>query len=67
MKTKTERTVERKYQITLEMLSKLERIMLLQEWNILPPIEEADKPAYYEAIEMRKNVQRVLKYLTDNR
>ena len=67
MRTKTGTTIERKYEVTLEMLSKLERIMLLQEFNSLPPIDEADKPAYYEAIEMRKNVQKVLKYLTDNR
>jgi len=60
-------TIEKKYDTTVEMLSKLERIMLLQEWNSLPPIDEADKPAYYEAIEMRKNIQKVLKYLIDNR
>lgn len=60
-------TIEKKYDTTLEMLSKLERIMLLEEWNSLPPIDEADKPAYYEAIEIRKSLQRVLKYLTENR
>ena len=60
-------TIEKKYDTTVEMLSKLERIMLLQEWNSLPPINEADKPAYYEAIEMRRNIQKVLKYLIDNR
>ena len=60
-------TIEKKYDTTLEMLSKLERIMLLQEWNTLPPIDEAEKPAYYEAIEIRKSLQKVLKYLTDNR
>lgn len=60
-------TIEKKYDTTLEMLGKLERIMLLQEWNSLPPIEEADKPAYYEAIEIRKSLQRVLKYLNENR
>jgi hypothetical protein len=60
-------TIEKKYDTTLEMLSKLERIMLLQEWNTLPPIDEAEKPAYYEAIEVRKSIGRVLKYLNENR
>ena len=55
-------TIERKYQTTLEMLSKLERIMLLDELNSLPFGAEFD-----EKVAMRKKVTEVLNYLTENK
>lgn len=55
-------TIERKYQTTLEMLSKLERIMLLDELNSLPFGEE-----FNQKVEMRKKVTDVLNYLNENK
>ena len=55
-------TIERKYQTTLEMLSKLERIMLLDELNSLPFGDE-----FTEKVAMRKKVTDVLNYLTENK
>jgi hypothetical protein len=62
MKTKIERTVDRKFNTTVEMLSKLEKIMLLDEFNSLPFGEE-----FYEKVAIRKKVTDVLNYLTENK
>ena len=56
------KTTERKYNTTLEMLSRLERIMLINEMNVLP-----FGPEFDEAVEMRKSVTKVLQFLTDNK
>jgi len=55
-------TTERKYNNMLEMLSRLERIMIINEMHALP-----FGPEWEEAVEMRKSVTKVLQFLTDNK
>jgi len=55
-------TIEKKYEITIEMLNVLRRTMIT-EMNLLPLEDER----FLQKVEMRKKINEVLNYLNENK